>query len=56
MQAAAVSPDSCTCCAVAADAVFYTSAAVRCKNWLVVVCCAFILANSVSAASFSATS
>ena len=51
----AVSPDNCTCCAVAADVVFCTSAAVCCKNCLVVVFCALILANSASAASYSTT-
>jgi len=51
-----VSPDSCTCCAVATEAVFCTSAAVRYRNWLVVVYCDLIFGNSTSAASVSATS
>jgi len=44
-----VSPHNCMLCAVAANDVFCTSAAIRCKNWLVVTDCRLRLVISYMA-------
>ena len=56
LGAVAFSPDNCIYYAEAINTVSCTSANIRCKNWLVVVHCAFILHNEESACSFYATS